>query len=94
MFFQLFALRRGAMPRQVDRRRANHQPLGTEAARDQVGVVVQGADAHRQVDAFFNQVHGAVAERDGQVQARMLRRKVEQRGQHVQAAERRRQIHA
>jgi hypothetical protein len=70
------------MRRKVLRRGARHEARLAELARHQV-LRSGGADAHREVEAFLDQVHHAVGERDVEAHLRVLGEEVRDRRREV-----------
>jgi hypothetical protein len=51
-----------ASARKIFRRCTNYRYLFAEAARDEIGIVAEGVDAHGQGDAFSHHIDRAIAQ--------------------------------
>ena len=58
-------------PREIRRCRAHHERLHAEEPGGEIRAVARFADAHGKIEAVFEQIDHAIAERDLHVEARM-----------------------
>ena len=92
VLFEVVGRQRGAAGVQVGRAGADDAADGGEFAGDEAGIL-QRADADGDIDAFFDQVHEAVAHAEIDGEFRVKGQEIRQSGGEMEEAEAHRRIH-